>query len=131
MIVGVIKLALFLVVGMQPEYSPGHHKTNLELTKPAIAASKPKEKKNYILKEQYFLTPINYDIIKEYYLTTNPVSMNMYAENLAHAMMKMFKDSSIKYITYAGVFLVFAAIAYVIITQNPDLVSQANAVVGQ
>ena len=45
MIVGVIKLALFLVVGMQPEYSPGHHKTNLELTKPAIAASKPKEKK--------------------------------------------------------------------------------------
>ena len=91
---------------------------------------KQKEKK-YILKEQYFLTPINYDIIKEYYLTTNPVSMNMYAENLAHAMMKMFKDSSIKYITYAGVFLVFAAIAYVIITQNPDLVSQANAVVGQ
>jgi len=27
------------------------------------------------------------------------------------------------------VFLVFAAIAYVIITQNPDLVSQANAVI--
>ena len=96
-----------------------------------LSKIKPKEKKNYILKEQYFLTPINYDIIKEYYLTTNPVSMNMYAENLAHAMMKMFKDSSIKYITYAGVFLVFAAIAYVIITQNPDLVSQANAVVGQ
>jgi len=102
-----------------------------------LSKLKQKEKKKYILKEQYFLTPINYDIIKEYYLTTNPVSMNMYAENLAHAMMKMFKDSSIKYITYAGVFLVFAAIAYVIITQNPDLVSQAsnaiqtNAVVGR
>ena len=108
-----------------------------------LSKIKPKREreKNYIIKEQYFLTPINYDVIKEYYLTTNPVSMNMYAENLAHAMMKMFKDNNIKYITYAGVFLVFAAIAYVIITQNPEVsqavvqttttMSQANPVVGR
>lgn len=108
-----------------------------------LSKIKPKREreKNYIIKEQYFLTPINYDVIKEYYLTTNPVSMSMYAENLAHAMMKMFKDNSIKYITYAGVFLVFAAIAYVIITQNPEVsqavvqttttMSQANPVVGR
>ncbi|MBT8764161.1 hypothetical protein KFV02_09475 [Desulfohalobiaceae bacterium Ax17] len=45
MAVGVIKLAFFLGIAIQPEYDPAKQGTHLQLTKPAIAASKPKEQK--------------------------------------------------------------------------------------
>ncbi|WP_457571802.1 MotE family protein [Desulfovulcanus sp.] len=59
MAAGVIKLALFLIVGMQSEYSPSYQKTNLELTKPAIAASKPKEKKKSPSSKKKEQPPVN------------------------------------------------------------------------
>ena len=44
-IVGVIKLALFLVVAMQPEPDAVQQSSTLQLTRPAIAASKPETRK--------------------------------------------------------------------------------------